>query len=85
MGSGVGAELGSPGLGGEMCARAWREICCSTEYRGRWVALASCEYGHDGPASVGAVVDSDEDLVALCARLRASAKRNCAIHFAGES
>ncbi len=63
---------------------AWCEICQHSEYRGRWVALDACRYDDHGRAAEGAVVDSDEDLVELCERVRESDRKNCAILFAEE-
>jgi hypothetical protein len=63
----------------------WDDICRLDEFRGRWVALDECRYDEDtGRATEGAVVDVDEDLVTLCARIRESERTNCAILFAGE-
>ena len=63
----------------------WDDICRLDEFRGRWVALDECRYDEDtGRATEGAVVDVDEDLVTLCARIRESERTNCAILFAGD-
>ena len=63
----------------------WAEICECDEFRGRWVALDECRYDEGtGQATEGAVIDSDDDLVELCARIRASQRKNCAILFCGE-
>lgn len=63
----------------------WDEICSLDEFRGRWVALDECRYDEEtGRATEGAVVDADDDLVALCARIRESERTNCAILFAGD-
>lgn len=63
----------------------WDDICRSEEFRGRWVALDECRYDEEtGKATEGAVVDVDDDLVELCGRIRASARKNCAILFCGE-
>lgn len=60
----------------------WDAIRERRDLRGRWVALDACEYGDDGerPAA-GVVVDVDDDLAELCARVRASNWKRCAIHF----
>ncbi|MGA2447816.1 MAG: hypothetical protein ABTD50_03985 [Polyangiaceae bacterium] len=63
----------------------WRQICRSSEFRGHWVALDACTY--DPKTSLpleGTVVDSDEDLVALCSRMQASDSKHCAILFCDE-
>lgn len=63
----------------------WDEICSCDDYRGRWVALDGCQYDEStGKATEGDLVDADEDLVELCARLRDSNSKNCAILFVGQ-
>ncbi len=59
---------------------AWPEICGSEQYRGRWVALDNVRYepGTSQPLE-GEVVDADDDLGDLCARMRASDRTACAI------
>jgi hypothetical protein len=61
---------------------SWQTICQSDLYRGRWVALDAVRYD---PASAqpleGEVVDADEDLAELCARMRAADRTACAIVF----
>jgi hypothetical protein len=60
----------------------WPEIRRSVEYRGRWVALDHCRYDAKTAQPLeGSVVDSDEDLVELCARMYESDNRHCAILF----
>ena len=64
---------------------SWDSICCSDEFRGRWVALDECRYDEEtGRATEGSVVDVDDDLVELCARIRESQWKHCAILFCGE-
>lgn len=63
----------------------WSEICRCEEYRGRWVALDGCSYDEaTGRATEGELVDLDDDLVELCARLRDADLKNCAILFVGD-
>jgi hypothetical protein len=63
----------------------WRQICRSSEFRGRWVALDACTYDPKTSQPLeGAVVDSDEDLVALCSRMQASDSKHCAILYCDE-
>lgn len=63
----------------------WEAICRSDEFRGRWVALDECRYDEEtGRATEGSVVDVDDDLVELCARMRESPLKNCAILFCSE-
>jgi hypothetical protein len=64
---------------------SWETICRSDEFRGRWVALDDCRYDEEtGRATEGAVVDVDDDLVELCARIRESQWKHCAILFCGD-
>ncbi len=63
----------------------WSELCQSDEYRGRWVALDQCRYDEATAKPIeGTVVDADDDLVALCNRIRATGSRECAILFIEE-
>lgn len=62
----------------------WDDICCRGEFVGRWVALSSCTYDEHGKAREGSVVDTDENLVELCARLGEHAYRNCDILFCSQ-
>jgi hypothetical protein len=63
----------------------WPQICRSDEFRGRWVALDRCTYDpRTARPTEGTVVDADEDLVALCARMQASDSKHCAILFCEE-
>src|SRR5687768_8363228 len=80
------AQAPDPEREGEMTDRmTWESICRSEEFRGRWVALDECRYDEDtGRATEGSVVDADDDLVELCARIRESQRTNCAILFCGE-
>jgi hypothetical protein len=58
----------------------WRDICHSDEYRGRWVALDNVRYDPMTSRPLEAdVVDADEDLADLCARMRAADRTACAI------
>jgi hypothetical protein len=60
----------------------WNDICSHDHFRGRWVALDGCLYDDvSGKPKAGAVVDADEQLVALCSRIRDSKWKNCAILF----
>lgn len=72
--------------GHDMASRmTWDAICRSDEFRGRWVALDEARYDEEtGRATEGSVVDVDDDLVELCARIRESERKNCAILFCGE-
>jgi hypothetical protein len=49
------------------------------------VALDECNYDpRTAKPTEGTVVDADEDLVALCARMQAEGSRRCAILFCEE-
>jgi hypothetical protein len=77
------SQLGDDAMAHRM---TWETICHSDEFRGRWVALDECRYDEEtGRATEGAVVDVDDDLVELCARIRESERKNCAILFCGEN
>lgn len=61
----------------------WDEICRDAELRGRWIALDDCNFDEaTGKATEGLVVDSDDDLAELCARMRESDHTNCSIFLA---
>lgn len=61
---------------------SWRQIATHPQFRGRWVALDGCVYdGHSPDPADAEVVDSDEDLSELCARIEAAERRNCEIRF----
>jgi hypothetical protein len=63
----------------------WLEICRSERFRGRWVALDNVRYEAGSTVPVEAeVADSDEDLAALCSRMRAADRTACAILFCDE-
>ena len=53
--------------------------------RGRWVALDECRYDtRTSQVIEGSIVDSDEDLVELCTRMRRADLQHCAILFCSE-
>lgn len=59
---------------------AWWELCRLDEYRGRWVALDNVRYDPVTSRPIeGDVVDADEDLADLCARMRSTDRTACAI------
>lgn len=63
----------------------WSEVCRSDRFRGRWVALDNVRYAAGSTVPVEAeVVDADEDLAALCSRMRAADRTACAIVFCDE-
>ena len=66
-----------------MTRMTWNEICQNDGLRGRWIAMDECSFDETtGQATEGLVVDADDDLAELCARMRASEHTNCAILFA---
>jgi hypothetical protein len=60
----------------------WTQAATAAEYRGQWVALDNCRFDRASNQPVeGDVVDSDEDLGELCARLQRSSRSKCTILF----
>ena len=62
-------------------AMAWEDICRESTWQGRWVALDECAYNDAGEATAGAVVDYDDNLADLCARLSAERRKRCSVVF----
>ena len=62
---------------------AWEDICRDSTWQGRWVALDDCAYNEAGEATAGLVVDYDDNLAELCARLSADRRKRCSIVFCG--
>lgn len=56
----------------------WNELVKDADLRGKWVALQGVRYDSGNPVE-GEVVDSDEDLAVLCARIQAADHGACAI------
>ena len=49
----------------------WSQLVASDEYRGRWVALDDVRYDELSRAPLdGCLVDVDDDVAALCARIQ---------------
>jgi hypothetical protein len=60
----------------------WSDLCRSSDYAGMWVALDKCRFDSETRQPIeGDVVDSDNDLAALCGRMRESRRTNCAIVY----
>ncbi len=58
----------------------WSDLCRSPELFGMWVALDNCRYDKETRRPVeGDLVDADEDLAALCGRMREKGRSNCTI------
>ena len=64
---------------------SWPDMCRAEQFRGRWVALDNVRYtpGSTRPSEAD-VVDADEDLADLCARMRETDRTSCAILFCME-
>jgi len=62
-------------------AMAWEDICGDAAWQGRWVALDECAYDDAGRATAGLVVDYDDNLADLCARLSAERRKRCSVVF----
>ena len=59
----------------------WEDICRRSDWQGRWLALDDCAYDEAGHATSGLVVDYDDDLAELCARLSAERRQRCSVVF----
>lgn len=59
----------------------WEDICGNATWQGRWVALDGCAYNEAGEATAGLVVDYDDNLAELCARLSAERRKSCSVVF----
>jgi len=59
----------------------WEDIRRDETWQGRWVALDDCAYTEVGEATAGLVVDYDDNLAELCARLSADRRKRCSIVF----
>ncbi len=63
----------------------WSELCRSEKYTGMWVALDNCRYDQATRQPIeGDVVDCDEELSELCARMRERGRCACTILFCEE-
>ena len=64
---------------------SWTELVAS-EHHGRWIALEEVSYDEFSREPLGGVlVDSDEELSALCSRIQQRDRGACSILFCGES
>jgi hypothetical protein len=69
-----------------MIRMTWPDLCRSERYSGLWVALDNCRYDQTTRQPVeGDVVDSDEELSDLCARMRETGRSSCAILYCDEA
>lgn len=60
----------------------WPELCHSEQFKGLWVALDNCRYDQATRQPIeGDVVDADDELSELCARMREKGRSSCAILF----
>ncbi|MBX3185184.1 MAG: hypothetical protein KIT72_16820 [Polyangiaceae bacterium] len=61
---------------------SWLQVCRSGDFAGKWVALDNCRFDENTLKPVeGDVVDWDEELPALCARMRETGRSSCSILF----
>jgi hypothetical protein len=60
---------------------SWEDICGDESWQGRWVALDGCAYNEAGQATAGMVVDHDDNLADLCARLSDERRKRCSVVF----
>ena len=65
----------------EQTGVAWEDICRDETWQGRWVALDGCAYNECGEATAGLVIDYDDNLADLCARMSAERRKRCSIVF----
>ncbi len=64
---------------------SWPEALRSGRFRGFWVALDNCRFDKTTLQPVeGDVVDADEDLTELCARMQEKGRTSCSILFCDE-
>lgn len=58
----------------------WIDLCATAAFSGRWVAVdqVSWRAQSEEPHEVE-VVDADDDLAALCSRMRAHARTSCSV------
>ena len=59
----------------------WEDIRGDVAWQGRWVALDDCAYNDAGETTAGVVIDYDDDLAELCARLSANRRKRCSVVF----
>jgi hypothetical protein len=59
----------------------WEDICRDAMWQGRWVAHDDGAYTDAGEATAGLVVDYDDNLAELCARLSAERRKSCSVVF----
>ena len=58
---------------------SWDELTSKEELRGRWVALDNVLYAPSKEPLEADLVDFDDDLTALCGRMRAADQTSCKI------
>jgi hypothetical protein len=60
----------------------WPQICRTEEFKGLWIALDNCRYDQATMQPMeGDIVDSDDELSALCQRMREAGRSSCSIMF----
>ncbi|APS00586.1 hypothetical protein [Pajaroellobacter abortibovis] len=61
---------------------SWPELQENKQFQGRWVALQECKYdAKTSQLKEGNLIDSDEDFVKLCSRMKKENQRHCTILF----
>jgi hypothetical protein len=65
----------------ESASPVWEDIRRDVAWQGRWVALDDCAYNDAGETTAGVVVDYDDNLAELCARLSAERRKRCSVVF----
>jgi hypothetical protein len=65
----------------ESASLDWEDIRGDVAWQGRWVALDECAYNEAGETTAGVVVDYDDNLAELCARLSAERRKRCSVVF----
>jgi len=58
----------------------WADLCERADCQGRWVALDAVRYDTTGVVA-GELVDFDESLASLCARMQSTENASCAILY----
>ncbi len=58
----------------------WDVLCHHSDFQGLWVALNAVRYDSGAPVE-GELVDVDEDLAVLCARIQSAEDTACAILY----
>jgi hypothetical protein len=75
-----------PRADGKVVRVLWSQLVANDETRGRWVALDDVRYDELSREPLdGCLIDADDDVAALCARIQLREGRACSILFCEES